>query len=337
MYKVRQRVSGIFLITLFIFSATLVIAATPDNSVTFSWLPNPESEQVTGYRIHYGTTAGGPYPETFDAGKPAPINGRIQATVYNLTPGKTYYFTATAYNAKGREGIPSKEVSYTVPEPEDVTPPTGSININQGAASTTNSNVTLYLSAKDDEDLVAQMKFSNNNTDWSQPESFKPNKTWTLSDGIGTKTVYARFSDQAGNWSETVSDSIELKPKPDVTPPVGSIVINRNAASTTESTVTLSLTAQDNQGSVALMKFSNDNHNWSQPEKYQNSKSWKLSDGTGTKTVYARFSDPAGNWSETVSDSIELKSVSTPPTTPAPPQKLSPPKLRIKSTTRSEN
>ena len=34
--------------------------------------------------------------------------------------------------------------------------------------------------------------------------------SWTLSAGLGTKTVYVEWRDAAGNWSPTASDSIEL-------------------------------------------------------------------------------------------------------------------------------
>ena len=67
-------------------------------------------------------------------------------------------------------------------------------------------------------------------------------------------------------------------------------------------------------GQGAQMQFSNDNSTWSTAEAYANTKSWSLPSGDGQKTVYVKFSDVAGNWSETVSDQITLDT--TRPTTP---------------------
>jgi hypothetical protein len=39
-------------------------------------------------------------------------------------------------------------------------------------------------------------------------ETYTTSKTWTLTSGSGTKTVYAKFRDAAGNASAAVSDTI---------------------------------------------------------------------------------------------------------------------------------
>ena len=88
--------------------------------------------------------------------------------------------------------------------------PTGTVVINGGAAATNSRTVTLTLSATDAVTSVTQMRFSNNGTSFSAAEAFAPTKTWTLSSGAGTKTVYAQFRDAAGNWSAAVTDTIVL-------------------------------------------------------------------------------------------------------------------------------
>ena len=92
----------------------------------------------------------------------------------------------------------------------------------------------------------------------------------------------------------------------DITPPTGTIAINNNKPYTNTTLVTLSLSAKDSSSSVSQMQFSGDNITWSTPEKYARSKKWTLSQGDGTKTVYAKFSDKSGNWSIAYSDSITL-------------------------------
>jgi len=99
--------------------------------------------------------------------------------------------------------------------PSDTTPPTGTVTINAGASYTKTIVVTLTLSATDNSGAVSQMQCSNDNVTYSAAEAYATSKSWTLASGDGTKTVYAKFKDAAGNWSAAVSDTIIL----DSTPP----------------------------------------------------------------------------------------------------------------------
>lgn len=116
---------------------------------------------------------------------------------------------------------PSESPRVTVGSPSDTTPPTGSVIINGGATATNNPSVTLTLSATDDSGTVAQMQFSNDGVTFSVPEPYATSKTWSLSAGDGTKTVSAKFTDAAGNWSVAATDAIVLDTIVlDTTPPV---------------------------------------------------------------------------------------------------------------------
>jgi large repetitive protein len=103
-----------------------------------------------------------------------------------------------------------KTQSYKV----DTTIPSGTIVINNGAAYTRTRGVTLTLSCSDN--ACYQMQFSNDNVTWSNPVAFSGTKNWTLTAGDGEKTVYVKYQDSVGNWSEIYSDAITL----DGTPPV---------------------------------------------------------------------------------------------------------------------
>ena len=92
----------------------------------------------------------------------------------------------------------------------------------------------------------------------------------------------------------------------DTTPPTGTIVISKDKPYTNTASVTLKLSARDTGSGISQMSFSSDNINWSTPARYSTSKKWTLSQGDGTKTVYAKFSDKPGNWSIAYSDSITL-------------------------------
>ncbi len=83
------------------------------------------------------------------------------------------------------------------------------IAIDNDSGVTHTTSVTLHLAAFDTNG-VAEMKFSNDNINYSIPEAYAASKAWTLTPGDGTKTVYARFKDNAGNWSSAYSDTIVL-------------------------------------------------------------------------------------------------------------------------------
>ncbi len=89
-------------------------AIASESSVDFSWLPNSESN-IVGYKIYYGTTAGGGYPNFVDikSNIPDPKDGRMHGVVSGLTNGITYYFVCTAYNNSGDESAYSGEVVDT--------------------------------------------------------------------------------------------------------------------------------------------------------------------------------------------------------------------------------
>jgi glucose/arabinose dehydrogenase/chitodextrinase len=112
---------------------------------------------------------------------------------------------------------------------------TGTVVINGGAVATNSRTVTLTLSTTD---AVTQMRFSNNGNSYSTAEAFAPTKTWTLSGGAGTKTVYAQFRDAAGNWSTAATDTIVL----DTTAPN---ISGRTATNITGSSAQISWTTNE--------------------------------------------------------------------------------------------
>jgi len=99
----------------------------------------------------------------------------------------------------------------------DKTTPAGSVTINNDATYTNSTSVTLALTASDDTSGVYQVRYSNDGVWDTEPlETPTPTKTWTLTSGDGTKTVYYQIKDNAGLVSTTYSDTIIL----DTTAPV---------------------------------------------------------------------------------------------------------------------
>lgn len=96
------------------FSTTVAFAA--DCTQRFSWLPNPGSD-IAGYKIYYGSTNGGPYPNAVDIVAPTPVDGRILGEVTGIICDETYYFVCTAYNTTGVESAYSPQVEAFIPAP----------------------------------------------------------------------------------------------------------------------------------------------------------------------------------------------------------------------------
>ncbi|MCK9364544.1 MAG: Ig-like domain-containing protein [Syntrophales bacterium] len=91
----------------------------------------------------------------------------------------------------------------------DISPPVGSVSMSGGAVLANNGTVTIAISATDAGSVV-QMRFSNDGVTWSDAEAYATVGTWTLASGDGSKTLYAKFKDSAGNWSQAYTYLITL-------------------------------------------------------------------------------------------------------------------------------
>jgi len=186
----------------------------------------------------------------------------------------------------------------------DTLPPTGTIQVNNGATAVKSTAVTLNLSATDASG-ISQMSFSSDNITYTTPQTYGANKSWTFSTGDGNKTVYVKFLDKSGRWSTPISVTVLL----DTVLPTGTININSGAAYTNSTTVTLNLSGIDAASGIDKMSFSTNNSTWTALEVYATSKSFTLPTGDGSKTVYVKFYDRAGNQSSVYSKSISLDTV----------------------------
>ena len=145
----------------------------------------------------------------------------------------THTLSARALDAAGNTGT-AASVTVTV----DNQAPTGTVSINNGVAATNVIAVTLNLSASDAQGPVSQMRFSNTGSSFSTPIAYAATGAWTVTTGEGTKTVFAQFSDAAGNWSASATDTIVL----DTTPPT---ISNRTATNITSNSATITWTTNE--------------------------------------------------------------------------------------------
>ena len=120
----------------------------------------------------------------------------------------------------------------------------------------------------------------------------------------GDNVVSLELVDVVGNKTSTLVWSFTV----DTKGPTGYIVINNEDAMTNSVYVNLTIDAKDATSNVQSMVISNDgvfdNEQW---EPFKSKKEdWMLTPISGTRKVYIKFKDTAGNESEIFSDTIEL-------------------------------
>jgi hypothetical protein len=219
----------------------------------------------------------------------------------------------------GSESAPPPALASVVLDTTKPTDPT--VSITGAPVYVTSPLVSLDVSAVDADIYgVSKMSFSNDGSAWSDWEDYGLTRAgWDLtatafggSADSGSKNVYARFMDPAGNVSDPSAAAAVIYDGAD---PTGTIEINGGAVYTTNSLVDLAMTVSPAVPGQVRMLFSNDSDNWSDPEAFQATKTdWDLingrggSPGDGLKFVYVRFIDVYGRESSLIFDSITLDS-----------------------------
>ncbi len=215
---------------------------------------------------------------------------------------KSIYFRVSDFTGNIADAVSDTIILDTI-SPQEL-----SIIINEDAKFTNANYVNLALSAVDPVSGIADMTFSYDAVNWLPWETFSPSRAIQLKPGDGEKRIYFKVSDKVGNIANSIFDSIIL----DTTPPHSlSILINDGANETNSILVSLDVNAIDDTSGVNQMSFSNDGKNWSTKEDYEETKSYNLPSGDGTKTVFFIVEDRVGNTADPISTTIILNTTTT--------------------------
>ncbi|MEW6048258.1 MAG: hypothetical protein AB1609_17580, partial [Bacillota bacterium] len=191
----------------------------------------------------------------------------------------------------------SEAFTCTLPNRTDPVPPSGAVKINDGAAVTGSVSVTLSLAASDSGGSgLTSMQFSNDSSVWSPWYPYSDTYSgWSLAPGEGTRTVYVRFRDAAGNVSDVAAAQIYLRF--DMTPPEVELRVNGGAEMVSSPAVTLTLKASDDATATAdlRVRYSHDGQSWTPWEPFAPTRSWTLLPGEGPRVVYVQVRDGNGN------------------------------------------
>jgi len=128
--------------------------------------------------------------------------------------------------------------------------------------------------------------------------------TWVPSTSFAygqTVPVSLSAADNAGN-TEQIIYSFTVKDQTDTRPPIATLYAYRDDPLT----VVVHSALSDNEDGVvpnAQMRFSTDGITWSDPEDYASIKELEIDESVSS--IYARFSDTCGNWTEPLSFALD--------------------------------
>lgn len=292
----------------------------PDGTYTIRISDNPASNGDTIGTVEVNTTAPSSLSLAIDGGNTyatsVNVNLTISATGATKMKVSNYanftdatwenYATTKTWQLSSGDGTKTVYIDFKTTSGAnastsdtitlDTTLADPTLSINSGANSTNDRNVTLSITANG----ATYMKIDNDTafTNMSSWISVATSYNFTLPAGASNPTVYLRVKDDANN-QKTASDSIFV----DTTAPSNlSISINSGASYTNSTSVNLTLSAD---GGPEIMYLSNTGSTWTE-YTYVTTKAWTLSSGDGTKTVYFKAKDAAGNNATQVTSTITL-------------------------------
>jgi hypothetical protein len=93
----------------------------------------------------------------------------------------------------------------------DIDAPTGDVIVGDGSGVVIDDSVSVNVPATDGGGSgVTVVELSNDGATWTSM-AYAAKVPWTLAPGDGIHTVHAKWQDQAGNWSQVVSETVDVE------------------------------------------------------------------------------------------------------------------------------
>ena len=184
---------------------TYIIDATYP-ATTISSSPSADTNSTSATFVFSANKSGSIYQCKLDSGS---YFSCTSPKTYTSLSGASHTFMVRAIDTLGHTELTPASFTWNI----DLTSPVGSLVINNNNALTNSKTTTLTISATDniDDSTGLQMEVSNDSSfTGASYEAYNTSKSWTMTDGDGTKTVYIRFKDSVGNVSSSYSDTIIL-------------------------------------------------------------------------------------------------------------------------------
>ena len=154
-------------------------------------------------------------------------------TYTGLTEG-SHFFSVKATDTAGNTELLPPSHTWTI----DITKPVVGVSYS-GGLYTNAGTITLTLSGTDSSGLAGMMFSWDGGASWGTEETYGTTKTWNLGSSDGLKTVYVKFKDTGGNWSDPYRYDLTL----DTVPPV--LDVTSHGPCTNNPALTISGTATD--------------------------------------------------------------------------------------------
>ena len=203
----------------------------------------------------------------------------------------------------------------------DTTAPTGTLVVYETIEWVSYEWIRLALTSVEDGPGIAEIQVSNNGVSW---DSYYPRRMgdlpWSLeySAPDGTRTVYARWKDVQGNWSNVVSSEIGLDR---VDPVITAMSINSGSAVSVSQTLTIDIAASDELSGLAMLDLycsPSGGHTPTSSSSYHGpfvpSVTVSVDPYSGPMTCWANVKDKAQNESAGTNRSILVDPSYVPPT-----------------------
>jgi len=280
-------------------------STSPDGQVTLNLLGQDSGSGVGWVQI----SVDGALDTEPDVAYQTPITG--VTLDLPLVDGNKSVWVEFVDLAGNRSAMPASDSIYL----DRVEPVDSLIQINGGAAYTTGALVSLTLFARDacgpghpsgscfgGYTEPAQLMVSNDpGFQGGLWEAYAVDRNWFLKPGDGTRNVYVKYRDGAGNESPRISASIILDGNPPGSPQV--VILGGEITGTPNVFLGLSAT----HGPTEMLVAEGGDFSGATWETYDETDyPVTLSSGDGLKTMSARFRDEAGNETATVQDTVML-------------------------------
>jgi hypothetical protein len=291
------RTLEVCLLTVGVLTISSVTSAFAD-TITLSW--NPNTDPVTGYRVHVGVQSGS-YTQHYDAGATTTF------TFTTATPGQRYCFAVSAYSSAGESPNSSEACGYSNAPPTLTNPGNQSSSVGQPTS--------LQLAGSDPESrpLIYSVNGLPPGLSLMAATGYISGQGTTA----GTYSVTASASDGVLTTSQPFTWTMATAPVSDTTPPSVTITVPTSAATyaTSSTSIPLSGSASDNS-SVSQVTWVNDRggNGMASGTTTWSVASVPLAGGANVITVQAR--DGAGNLAN---DVLTVTMSSTPPADSAAP------------------
>jgi hypothetical protein len=230
--------SDVVRLTIRLDPATLDVTTSPEpttvgDPLTFSATVTPiPSEPTAGVAFRVTGPAASGFGDTVGFTLAADGTGRTTVDTDGW-PAGDFWYDATFGGDPHLETVVVRGYFTLV----DVDAPAGGVTVADGIDTVISDAVTVDVPATDGSGSGVQVvALSNDGTLWTEM-AYTPKVSWNLATGDGTRSVLAKWRDQAGNWSSIVSDSV---------------VVKSTAATVSTPKSTLAVGAAINAGRVAI-------------------------------------------------------------------------------------